>query len=391
MRRTDEHKIDRQFREGLTGEKGQVSFREEDWDAMEALLDKEGGRRGMVWLYWVSAGIAAVLLILMFRGFFVPDTGEKIVQKQKGKMKESTEQRESKGLNSSGPENERTAYRRERRVDTEETAGRAADTSSAPVADLTLLEAAGNSLSGVPAADSLPALAAIKAPLVPEITPVAGAPPAEQVVSDDLQSSPRKKVKLSLALVSAPDLNGVNSLANGQVGLNGGFLLIASLPKRWSVSTGLIYAGKPYQMNQGQLQGAYGSYGYGNRQTEHVDANCSVLDIPLNVSFQFLSKEKSSFSVGSGISSYIMLREKYSFTYSDCSTWAYKVSNKNSHFPGVVNFNATYQHRLGNKAGILVQPYYKLPLTKIGNEGIDLRSGGISVGMSWDIGRSTKK
>jgi hypothetical protein len=66
MKKPDDNKLDRLFREGLDKPDGNATFREEDWEAMEELLDQKPKKRDAIfWLYWLSGSIAA-LLILFF-------------------------------------------------------------------------------------------------------------------------------------------------------------------------------------------------------------------------------------------------------------------------------------------------------------------------------------
>lgn len=400
MRRADENKIDRQFRKGLTETEGNSTFREEDWDAMEAMLDKEQrGRRRIGWMYWISAGVAAVLLILMVR-IFSPsgsndnttaernDGGKKMVPGLTDTVKQGDQ---LAGKEMSPGDSVKDHHPAGRKEGVLPVSGRSDNGYGVQIA-----------ATGAPGSIPVPAGGDSSSYSVPESIPVISqaepreeaVEPEESPVKERTENVPElqapKRVKISLALVTAPDLNGVNSLSGGQLGVNGGLLLNLDL-RKWRFTTGVTYASKPYQANYNPQAGAYGDYGYGTRQLRHIDADCKVLDIPLNVSFQFFARGKNGLSVGSGLSSYIMLRERYSFTYTDYTEQSYAVANRNKHLAGVLNLNITYQRRLNDKFGLLVQPYYKVPLTGIGNEGVDLRSAGVAVGVGWDIGSMIKK
>jgi hypothetical protein len=53
-----------------------------------------------------------------------------------------------------------------------------------------------------------------------------------------------------------------------------------------------------------------------------IDADCDVLDVPLNVHYTFLDGPKSSWSALAGASTYLMLKEKYDYYWAN--------NNKNS-------------------------------------------------------------
>jgi hypothetical protein len=118
-----------------------------------------------------------------------------------------------------------------------------------------------------------------------------------------------------------------------------------------------------------------------------------VLDIPLNVSYQLFSKGNNSIALGTGFSSYFMLKENYRFDYSAESGWKpynLEVRNQNTHLFGVVNIDVNYQRRLNSKFSAVIQPYMKLPVTGIGNGRVDLKSTGVALGVNWNIGSALR-
>lgn len=111
--------------------------------------------------------------------------------------------------------------------------------------------------------------------------------------------------KLSLSILVAPDYNGVNNLNNASIGNDFGLLVTFEIARNWSFSTGGIYAKKLYETgfrNYNPTRNIWEEY-----YTKSVNADCRVLDIPLNISYTFLNRRNTMISVGSGISSYIML------------------------------------------------------------------------------------
>jgi len=96
--------------------------------------------------------------------------------------------------------------------------------------------------------------------------------------------------------------------------------------------------------------------------------------------------------LGTGLSSYWMLRENYEFEYANNAPSFYiNVANQNRHLLGVLNFNATYQRQLGHGINALVQPYYKVPLTGIGNGRVNLRSAGVAFGVGINMNQLFRK
>jgi len=181
----------------------------------------------------------------------------------------------------------------------------------------------------------------------------------------------------ALSVLAAPDVNGVGSFQQAKVGTNVGMLFSMGISKKFTISSGALYSAKPYATSTAKL---------------NILANCKMLDIPLNVDYQVYHKQQNKISVGTGLSSYIMLKENYQYSYSNpyIPTTAYAVPNSNSYFLGVLNLNATYEHQINSKVGISVEPYLKLPLTNIGYSQVRLQTTGVAVGLTWNLNSFTK-
>ena len=191
---------------------------------------------------------------------------------------------------------------------------------------------------------------------------------------------------LSLSVLAAPDYNGVNNLNNASLGNDLGLMLTLKLASNWSFSTGGIYARKLYQTgfnNYNPSKNIWTEY-YPNS----VSADCRVLDIPMNINYTLLSRKNYTVSLGTGISSYIMLREDYRFTYAETNSnnpLAYHAVNENKHWLSVLNLQASFEQRLNQRLSFSLQPYLKIPLTNIGFAGVKLQSLGMAANLSWNF------
>jgi hypothetical protein len=215
----------------------------------------------------------------------------------------------------------------------------------------------------------------------------------------------KQKVKISngqgsgfaLAILVAPEMSGTSSLNSVQAGASLSIQLSYRITKKLSISTGVDYSDKPYETTFSSYRGgktAWWNKTFANKGLpDDVLADCKVLDIPLNINYQVFSKGKNSVMLGSGISSYFMLEENYSFRFSDPLSQGENLDlkNENKHILSVLNLNSTFKHSLNNNFGIIIQPYMKLPLNKIGFGQVNLKSAGIAVGFSWNIRNMLKK
>ncbi len=201
--------------------------------------------------------------------------------------------------------------------------------------------------------------------------------------------------KLALSIIYAPALNGVNNFNHAKVGSDVGLILSVGLTNRLSVSTGAIYAKKLYESDFSDYNPVFKPSL--SRDPESVYADCRVLDIPLNVNYSLINKGKNSFSIGTGLSSYLMLKEDYRYVYDNNAgnynnpEYNYSITNKNRHWFGVLNLEAKYQRQINSKFGIGLQPYMKIPINDIGFANVKLQSLGMAVNFNWTISRSSKK
>ena len=158
---------------------------------------------------------------------------------------------------------------------------------------------------------------------------------------------------------------------------------------KFTFSTGAAYAKAPYLT---PFADYHTSYPFKYTPVD-VSADCRVLDIPLNVDYLVYSKARNQFSVGSGLSSYIMLNEDYHYNYAKPYNYTptdYSVTNQNQHFLGILNLQATYLRKLNPKVSLAVQPYLKIPLTGIGASQVRLQTAGVAFGLKWNLNSLAK-
>lgn len=202
----------------------------------------------------------------------------------------------------------------------------------------------------------------------------------------------RNPIKFGLTLSAGPDFNSVKSIAGNKATLNAGILLDASLSSKISVSTGARYGGKSYETTAG-------SYGITNpellKTITYVDGSCDVLEIPLRLSYELLNNNKNSIKLNGGLSSYLMLKEKYVFKYtpeSKINDYVIEKQNANQHYFSVAEMSATYRIKSKtSKVEFGVEPYVKIPLGGVGEGNVRLKSSGITINMFYDLSKKNKQ
>jgi hypothetical protein len=446
MKEEKENSIDKLFSRGLSDPGDNAQYREEDWDAMDAMLDGKKPK-GITRTLIILVSTIAAMLLLVFGWIYLKPTSKPDntipqvvkakprVQKdsgnygppmqQLGDLKSNTlsandnnaisvgnASRKSKsfltlsaakgGRKTTGIDNYGAKTPSIQSTDDfipvskENNEGLVAKPDAATTGDNTGIDV---KLDNVPA-NKATVLASSNTPADSMVTNK-----KQELVSvmDDVRPNKKTgkahsasggasvafKPTLALSLVASPDINSVKGLSQNKVGTNAGLLLTIGVTRKWSISTGAIYADKPYVTNFANYATAYQFA----TNPQSVTASCTVLDIPLNIGYQVYSKGSNKFSVGTGLSSYIMLRENYTFNYAGAypgGPATYNIRNRNQHIMGILNLNVTYQRAISSKLGLGVQPYYKLPLTGIGYGKVDLKSAGVAVGVTWNINPGTK-
>ncbi|MNZ71338.1 hypothetical protein D3C78_896980 [compost metagenome] len=235
----------------------------------------------------------------------------------------------------------------------------------------------GNELAGIPAIDTTKLTGKLSKPIA------------------QIPSAPKRNPylgKLTFSVGAAPALNGVNTLKGGDWGGDLGMALTIGLSKKWSFTTGVIYAKKVYSTgyeNYNPVNPPSISY-----KPTSVDADCRVLDIPLNINYKLYSKKQNEIKLSTGLSSYMMLKEDYSFNYTNPyypSDYVYEVRNENKHWLGVVNASVEYQRKINSTMSIGIQPFVKIPLDGVGYSRVKLKTAGVAVKLNIDLGKKTQK
>jgi hypothetical protein len=434
MSAEEKNKLDELFKSGLDTPDTHAEYNDQDWDNLEHLMDAGKRRRGVI--YWLPrlGAVAAVLLLFLGWWLFKPaPVDQQVVGTKPLPVKQSPADTTHTNTGTKGINNNNAAGTA--RVNAPViTAVPLVGTPAAPLYTGTVNKPGrkrGNSQAQPPVnankqsvnplvntpqqqnalaandvkkdnainnntvtnADNTPAKDVLSGQstatvntTTPDVPAVAN-PSEPQIKKLKVSNSSKFRPQFGLAMMVSPDINGAGSFKNSQVGANIGVLFSVGLTKRLTISTGAAYSKKPYATT---FDNYYIGYKFKN-DPQSVSADCRVLDIPLNVDYKVYSKSANSLSVGSGLSSYIMLKEKYFYDYAIPGTSGPSTTtiiNRNRHFLGVLNLNATYEHRLNSKFSVAAQPYLKIPLTDIGNSKVKLQSAGFALGLRWNINQS---
>lgn len=409
--------IDKLFRDGLNPEDNHFTFPEGEWLKMKQRLNRYDQRKkGIFWLIRLGSVAALLMLFFILRNGFIDDRQQVVQHTEVQQKDQSSANNNSKKQQQPETLDERENQPRispENNTSANNMAGQAS-TALAPnrklnnkpsaldhteVSQVKRLEKKDSLIKEnfeiekntiiEPAFISTEEKTAIAetGKAVEEKPSTAKEPVLGSIEQTSIEPAVERSVhKMILSVMAAPAYNGVDNLNNGSMGNDFGLLVSYEIAKNWTLSTGGIYAKKLYDTG-------FKSYQPKNNiwkeyYPDNVNADCRVLDIPLNFSYTFLKGKNRSISAGSGISSYIMLRENYHFSYAETdpeNPLSYKVVNENRHWLSVLNFQATIEQHLSKKLSISLQPYLKLPLGPVGFAGVKLQSLGMAANLNWNF------
>jgi hypothetical protein len=386
MKKLNQDPLDQFFRESL--ESPDLSYKEEDWLGLETLLEKSRNRRLPAWR--VLGGIAAGLLIFLSIWLFKPDptSEDQNFNAKSDKTKIDGQVKTIKPISpaESGKSKELTLAEISKKnifivnkvFDPVLTAGLPSESHATNKPDFTDVEY-GITLSannnGRLNTDPLKMIS------VDEVYPAV----AIGVTRDPVQKkSTNNYRRTSLSFAVSPDLNSAEqfnkSSFGGSFGIGAGY----RVNKLLTLSTGVYYSKKTYSANPSNYKSSAAPFNYA-QYAKSIDADCRVLDVPLSFNFNLLNKPKQSLFASVGLSSYFMLKEKYTFIRKTSGGYpntgpepSYTIDNKNNHIFSVLTVAAGISKPISNNADIVIQPYAKLPLTGIGQGKTNLQSVGVA-------------
>ncbi len=170
-----------------------------------------------------------------------------------------------------------------------------------------------------------------------------------------------------------PDVNATGSFTGMRAGFTGGLLLRYHVNNKWYLSTGAAYTKKLYAASPKEYNSPYpGNY-------VDIDADCDVIDVPLNVHFVFAENASGRWNVSAGASTYFMLREKYEYYYPNNYKRTRVFSNQNQHWFSVINLSAGWEKNTKGRLNWGLQPYLKIPAGGVGEGKVKLYSAGLSL------------
>jgi Outer membrane protein beta-barrel domain len=203
---------------------------------------------------------------------------------------------------------------------------------------------------------------------------------APKVPKDKTPASSAKRSHGYIGVLGAPDFSTVRFQSMKGVGTTFGVLLGYSFNERWSVESGLSLDRKRYYTVGEYFKKAMPA-GY---TLLNVDGTCNMLEIPVNVRYNFGLGSRMKWFATAGLSTYLMSKENYNYQYE--YNWTTEDSNWNIHKPSqywfsIVNLSAGFEQRVGKIGNLRLEPYVRIPLSGIGTGKLPIVSAGLNIGL----------
>jgi len=202
-------------------------------------------------------------------------------------------------------------------------------------------------------------------------------------------STKHNVVRASLGLVMGPDLSTAGSMAHFyDPGSKIGVTLDYNFNSRFAITGGIIRTRTLYTAKGGDYHPPIGYFSNGSVPGKTV-ADCVLLDIPVSLKYNLLQFDRSRFYTTAGISSYIMLNEKYSFHYDNYQSglkreWNHKTGSR--YWLSNASLSVGYEFDILNHWSLRAEPYLRIPIKEVGWGKVNLYSMGTVVSLNYHFG-----
>ena len=184
--------------------------------------------------------------------------------------------------------------------------------------------------------------------------------------------------RLSLRLAISPDFSSIPENNIFKIGHNWAALVEYRIKNRWILQTGVMKSVKYYTALSAQYRWP-SNWGERPSELNHVNAKCNILDIPVNVRYDFTQGRNKWFAQG-GLTSYLMLNEQYEYVYNEGSPaqkWNHWEGKTGFYAAGVANISFGLEKKLGRRLSLQVEPFAKIPIGKVGFGNVKIATVGV--------------
>ncbi len=196
----------------------------------------------------------------------------------------------------------------------------------------------------------------------------------------DKKEKSKNKYTLYYGIAAGAEYNEVKNQSMTKAGLNAGLVLGLQIHSTTSIETGVQLSQKKYYSDGKYFKPKAGTMP-ANMLVNSLQSTSTIIEIPVSVKYNF-SKKKNTFYSKVGVSTYILTKEsnKYQAVINGQQQEINSTYNNNhSYFASDLRISAGYQHAVGKKINIRLEPYVQIPLKGIGVGNMPVTTAGLQL------------
>lgn len=199
--------------------------------------------------------------------------------------------------------------------------------------------------------------------------------------TDTIRNPQSQAAYFYYGLSVGPDLSRVGPQPAMKTGYSAGVLIGYRFHRRWSAELTALWADKQYKTDGKYFdKEAAGFPSYLSLLS--LDGGCHMVVVPLTVRYHFNLGDQPFFA-GIGANAYFMKKERYAYLAETNNGSRYKgnrqYTNSGNHIFSHLQLSAGYSYRLSPRTLLRAEPYYNIPLKKIGIGNMELTSAGLQL------------
>lgn len=194
---------------------------------------------------------------------------------------------------------------------------------------------------------------------------------------------------LEFGVLAAPDFASVNSLAGDRPGSTIGLTVDYQFANHWYIGSGLLLDRKIFAARAQDFHAPPGFY-QDNGMHGDVDlikGSFEMLELPLNLRYDFSVTGSTLFFVSGGVSSYLLTSENNNYYWHppfQFRTECMSVSSPDKTFLfSALNLSMGVETGLSNSLSLLIAPYVKIPTRGIGIGQVQMSTVGINFALKF--------
>jgi hypothetical protein len=203
---------------------------------------------------------------------------------------------------------------------------------------------------------------------------------------------------LTIGFTVSPDFASVHSVAGDRPGRSFGLTVDYQVLDRLYISTGLLLTRKNYTSNPNNYHAPEDYYRPASlHKIDLIKGSFDMLEIPLNLRYDFRANSSTVFFVSGGVSSYLMTSEhsQYYFDFfgrQECQNFDPRLEPKSRNYLfSAVNLSMGVETGLSNSLSLLVAPYVKIPTRGMGMGQVQITSLGLNFSLRYSPVLSRKR